>query len=127
MTAAKRILIVDDSNFIRTLVKVSLERMAGWEVVTASSGDEALVQAVAAAPDAILLDVVMPEMDGPTAMRKLRANRATKHIPVIFLTARDQPDDHRELVDLGADGLIAKPFDPMDLASQVGGVLGWGR
>lgn len=121
---AKRILIVDDSGFIRAVVKVSLEKTAGWDVLTASSGEEALTQAENR-PDAILLDVVMPGMDGPTTMRKLRENEATKSIPVIFLTATERPDDRLALAELGAAGVIAKPFDPASLGTQVRDAVGW--
>jgi CheY-like chemotaxis protein len=120
----KRILIVDDSGFIRAIVKVTLEKTAGWEVLTASSGEEALVQSESL-PDAILLDVVMPEMDGPATIRKLQENQRTRSIPVILLTATEQTDDLRALAELGAAALIAKPFDPVSLASQVRAALGW--
>ena len=120
----KRILIVDDSGFIRAIVKVTLEKTAGWEVLTASSGEEALVQAESL-PDAILLDVVMPEMDGPSTLRKLRENQRTRSIPVILLTATEQTDDLRSLAELGAAALIAKPFDPVTFASHVRATLGW--
>jgi CheY-like chemotaxis protein len=122
--APKRILIVDDSGFMRTIVKVTLEKTASWEVVTASSGAEGLTQAEHA-PDAILLDVVMPEMDGPTTLRKLRENPRTSSIPVILLTAIEESSDAIPLADLGVAAVIAKPFDPATLAAQVRAALGW--
>lgn len=123
-TPTKRVLIVDDSGFMRAIVKVTLEKTAGWEVLTASSGGEALVQAESL-PDVILLDVVMPEMDGPATMRKLRENQRTRNIPVILLTATEQSDDLRTLAELGAAALIAKPFDPVSLAPHIRAALGW--
>ncbi|MBI4495185.1 MAG: response regulator [Chloroflexi bacterium] len=125
--ATKRILIVDDSDLIRRVGKMSLEKIGGWEVLGASSGSEGLARAEAEQPDAILLDVIMPEMDGPTTFRALQANSATRHIPVVFLTAKEDSADVRALTEQRATGLIAKPFDPMKLPGQVAAALGWSR
>jgi CheY-like chemotaxis protein len=119
----KRILIVDDSSFIRAVAKAGLERTAGWEVLQAGSGRDAL--ALAEAVDAILLDVVMPDVDGPTTFRLLQENEATRHVPVIFLTAREREEEIASLTSLGVAGLIPKPFNPGSLARQVEGLLGW--
>lgn len=123
---AKRILIIDDEDDIREVAQVSLETVAGWQVLTARSGTEGIDQARAEQPDAILLDVMMPDMDGPTTFQKLQADSATRHIPIILLTAKVlQSADRRRFVDLGVAAVIAKPFDPLTLASQVAEALGW--
>lgn len=121
----KRVLVVDDEDDIREVAQVSLEMVGGWDVIAASSAAEALQKAVSEAPDAILLDVMMPEMDGPTLFGHLRANEATRHIPVILLTARVQAADRRRFAELGVAGVIAKPFDPMTLPTEVAQTLGW--
>ncbi|HET6231858.1 MAG TPA: response regulator [Longimicrobiaceae bacterium] len=123
--SAKRILVVDDEDDIREVAQLSLEMVGGWEVLTASSGAEALRRAAEERPDAILLDVMMPGMDGPTTFQQLRGDPATAAIPVILLTAKVQPADRRRFVDLGVAGVLAKPFDPMELAAQVSEALGW--
>jgi CheY-like chemotaxis protein len=102
-----------------------LETVAGWEVLTASSGKEGIVQAENHQPDAILLDVMMPDMDGLAAFEQLQANPATKEIPVILLTAKIQVADRRRYAQLGMKSAIAKPFNPLELAGQVASALGW--
>lgn len=121
----KRILLVDDEDDIREVAQASLELIAGWEVRTAASGAQAIEMASADPPDAILLDVMMPEMDGPTTFEQLRNMPETKHIPVVFLTAKVQAADHRRIGELGAAGILAKPFDPMRLAAEVSEALRW--
>jgi CheY-like chemotaxis protein len=121
----KRILIVDDEPDIREVAQVSLEVMGGLQVLTASSGQEALEIAARERPDAILLDVMMPELDGPATVERLRATPGIAHIPVVLLTAKVQAADHRRFASLQVAGVLAKPFDPMTLSEQVIGVLGW--
>ncbi|MBM3223494.1 MAG: response regulator [Candidatus Tectomicrobia bacterium] len=121
----KQVLIIDDEEHIREVAQISLEMVGGWQVLTASSGRDGLAQAAATQPDAILLDVMMPDMDGPTTLQKLQATATLCAIPVIFLTAKVQATDQRRFVDLGVRGIINKPFDPMALPSQVAAVLGW--
>ena len=121
----RRILIVDDEEHIREVAQATLELVGGWEVLTADSGLEALVAAAAARPDAILLDVMMPGMDGLTALRHMRADAAVSAIPVVLLTAKVQAADRAHFAGLGVAGTIAKPFDPMTLPAQVAEVLGW--
>jgi CheY-like chemotaxis protein len=121
----KRVLIVDDEADIREVAQLSLEVTTGWEVRTASSGAEGIALAVADPPDAILLDVMMPDMDGPTTFERLRENPATSGIPVVLLTAKVQPADHRRFCALGLAGVLPKPFDPMALAADIAGLLGW--
>jgi CheY-like chemotaxis protein len=121
----RRVLIVDDEDDIREVAQMSLEMVAGWEVIPARSGDEGVRLAAEERPDAILLDVMMPGMDGPATAERLRERPETAAIPVILLTAKVQPADRRRLESLGVAGVLAKPFDPMELANQVSAVLGW--
>ena len=123
--AVRKILIVDDDDDIREVARVSLEAVGGWDVLIAGSGIEGLAQAKAGQPDAILLDVMMPDMDGPTTFQRLQADAATRHIPVILLTAKVQAADHLQFAELGVSGVLAKPFDPMTLPSQVAELLSW--
>lgn len=122
----RRVLVVDDSLLIREVARVSLESAGDFVVATADSGAQAVEAALAERPDAILLDVVMPEMDGPATVEALRARDETRKIPVVLVTGRDQEEDHRAFSELGVAGVIAKPFDAGALAGQVRDVLGWG-
>jgi CheY-like chemotaxis protein len=122
---ARRILIIDDEDDIREIAALSLESVAGWEVLSASSGAQGLARAIEHQPDAILLDVMMPGMDGPTIFRELRKNPATARIPVLLLTAKVQGSDQRRFADLGVEAVLFKPFDPLTLSTQIAAVLGW--
>ena len=124
-TMSRRILIVDDEDDIREVAQMSLEMVAGWEVIPAGSGEEGIRLAAQHQPDAILLDVMMPGMDGPATAARLGEDPATARIPIILLTAKVQPADRRRFEGLGVAGVLAKPFDPMELARQVSGALGW--
>ena len=120
-----RILIIDDEDDIREVAALSLESVAGWEVIKASSGAQGLARAAEHQPDAILLDVMMPAMDGPAMLAKLRAARATSHIPIVLLTAKVQAVQNGSLSHLPVAGILLKPFDPLRLAGQVADALGW--
>jgi CheY-like chemotaxis protein len=120
-----RILIIDDEDDIREVAAMSLETIAGWEVMVANSGAQGLTRAATYKPDAILLDVMMPGMDGPTTFRELRKNPATSKIPVLFLTAKVQATDRRRFADLGIHAVLVKPFDPLTLSAQISSALGW--
>ena len=122
---ARRILIIDDEDDIREVAALSLESVAGWEVFVAGSGAQGLARAIEHRPDAILLDVMMPGMDGPATFRELRKNPITAGIPVLLLTAKVQNSDQRRFADLGVDAVLFKPFDPLTLSTQIAGVLGW--
>jgi CheY-like chemotaxis protein len=122
-----RILIIDDEDDIREVAALSLETIAGWDVVTANSGAQGLARAIEHQPDAVLLDVMMPGMDGPTTFRELRKNPATSRIPVVLLTAKVQSNDQKRFADLGVEAVLLKPFDPLTLATQIADALGWSK
>jgi CheY-like chemotaxis protein len=123
--AIRRILIVDDEDDIREVAQVSLELLGPYEVLTAASGRDGVHTARTGRPDAILLDVMMPDLDGPATLVELRADPATRDIPVLFLTAKTQSSEHSRLAKLGVAGILTKPFDPLKLASQVATALRW--
>ncbi len=122
---SRKILIIDDEDDIREVAALSLETVAGWEVLVANSGAAGLERARIEKPDAILLDVMMPGMDGPSTFRELQKVPATSAIPVILLTAKVQSADQRRFADLGVRAVLTKPFDPLTLASQMEKILGW--
>lgn len=119
----RRALIVDDEDDIRAVAQMSLELIGDWTVCAVGSGRLGAEQARLERPDVVLLDVMMPGLDGPQTLELLRADPATAGIPVIFLTAKVQTAERRQLEDLGVRGLIAKPFDPMTLTSLVDELL----
>lgn len=121
----RRILIIDDDDDIREVAALSLETVAGWQVATASSGVAGIRAAIASPPDAILMDVMMPAMDGPTAVKEIQNTPSIAHIPVILLTAKVQGVDQRRFASLGVAGVIVKPFDPLTLAAKMSAALGW--
>ena len=121
----KRILIVDDEDDIREVAEVSLASVGGFDVSTAESGLQGIEKAREEQPDAILLDVMMPDMDGPSTFAELQRLEETSDIPVLFVTAKVQPADLRRFAELGVAGVLAKPFDPMTLSEQVAGALDW--
>jgi len=121
----RRILIIDDEDDIREVAALSLEATAGWEILTANSGVKGIEVAVAEQPDAILMDVMMPEVDGPTTFRNMQQNPAISTIPVLLLTAKVQGVDQRRFAGLGVAAVLFKPFDPLTLADQISEVLGW--
>lgn len=115
----QRILYVDDEPDIREVAVMSLELAPDWQVRSAASGTEALPLAAEWQPDLILLDVMMPDMDGPMTLKALQTDERTQHIPVVFVTARTQPSEIQRFRELGVRGIVAKPFDPMTLAGDV--------
>lgn len=118
----RTMLIIDDEPDIREIVEMLLAD-AGWKVLQAASGAEGVALARAQRPNAILLDVMMPTLDGPATLGRLQADPATAGIPVIFLTAKAQRSEIERLRGLGAAGVLIKPFDPMQLPAQVAGLL----
>lgn len=121
----RSVLIVDDDPTIREIVSLTLTHVAGYEVREASSGTEGLAAAKERVPDAILLDVMMPGLDGPSTLAGLLADEDTKDVPVVFLTAKLLPVERERLGRLGARGLIGKPFDALDLVAQLQRILSW--
>jgi CheY-like chemotaxis protein len=115
----KSILYVEDDGDIRTVAEIALVAVGGFELIICSSGKEALEKAASLVPDLLLLDVMMPEMDGPTTLEALRKVPNTANTPVIFMTAKVQASEVAYYKSLGALGVVAKPFDPMELAQQV--------
>jgi CheY-like chemotaxis protein len=122
-----RILVVDDSKLVHELARMALEGQAGWAIRCAASGAEAVSLAAAEQPDAILLDVEMPEMDGPATVAALRADPACADLPIVFLTAHDDPGELAQLRALDVAGVLAKPFDVGTLGDELAAVLGWPR
>ncbi len=121
----KHILLIDDEETIQEVVQVGIEIECGWQVSLASSGLEGIALAKLRQPDAILLDVMMPDMDGISTLLKLKANSHTQSIPVIFLTAKMQAVDKNQFENIGVAGVITKPFNSMILASRIAKILEW--
>jgi two-component system, OmpR family, response regulator len=119
MAELRHVLCVDDEPDVLSVAQMCLETVGEFTVSTASSGQEALDRAVMLKPDIILLDVMMPGMDGPTTLRALRQEAALDGVPVIFMTARVRTAEIDEYLALGANGVVAKPFDPMLLSTQI--------
>ena len=119
----RRILIVEDEDTIRQVAMLSLRKLAGHEVLAVESGAQALAQAEAFMPELIMLDVVMPDMDGPATLQALRERPALATVPAVFLTARTMPREVAHLRSLGAVDVIPKPFDPHGLCERVAQVF----
>jgi DNA-binding response OmpR family regulator len=114
-----KILIIDDDADIRSIVRLSLSRLGGMEVIEAGSGVEGVQKAQDEKPDVILLDMMMPTMDGLETLSALRARPITASTPVIFLTAKAAGDQVERMTSLGAAGVLVKPFDPRTLSQDV--------
>jgi CheY-like chemotaxis protein len=114
-----KVLLVDDEPDIRVIGEMSLRDVGGWEVVLAASGGEAVELAARELPDVIVLDVMMPGMDGPATLAALRSRAETREIPVIFMTAKALEEELLRLRSLGAIGVLNKPFDPLTLPEQM--------
>ena len=123
--STRRILIIDDEDDIREVAALSLESLAGWQILTAHSGAAGIEAAQREQPDAILMDVMMPGMDGPTTFREMQKVPTIAGIPVILLTAKVQGVDQRRFAGLGVTAVLTKPFDPLTLADQMSSALGW--
>lgn len=119
MKTVSKVLLVDDEPHIRRIGELSLKGVGKWTAMLAASGSEALTIAERECPDLILLDVMMPGMDGPATLQLLRASDATSRIPVIFMTAKVQKHEVDKYLAAGAVGVIPKPFDPMALPAQI--------
>ena len=123
--ALSTILYVEDEPDIRTVAQLALETVGGFTVKVCGNGEEALQAGPTFKPDLLLLDVMMPGMDGPTTLAALRKDPLMKNTPVIFMTAKVQPSEIQHYRDMGALDVIAKPFNPMTLAEQVRSI--WAR
>lgn len=121
----KSILLIDDEETIQEVVQVGISIEAGWQVEIASSGLEGINLAQNQQPDVILLDVMMPDMDGIDTLSRLKNNDKTNAIPVIFLTAKAQAEEKTQFQSLGVVDVITKPFNSMTLASQIAKILEW--
>ena len=119
MSALERILYVEDEPDIQAVASVALEAVGGFTLKVCSSGPEALESALAFSPDLLLLDVMMPGMDGPTTLSELRKLPGLENTPAMFMTAKVQPHEVEQFKALGACEVIAKPFDPMTLAETI--------
>ena len=119
MKTLHTILYAEDDPDIQTVALLALETLGGFEVAATASGDEAVRRIDSFQPDLILLDVMMPGMDGPTALHHLRKHPHAANVPIIFMTAKVQPHEVQALLDLGAIAVISKPFDPMTLANEI--------
>ena len=123
--AGKQILIIDDNEDHRTIVKMALETNSDWKVFTAPNAIEGIVRAELERPDAILLDLAMPDLDGLTVCEVLKSNLFTRTIPIIFMTAITQEKTLMHLKDTLAQGIILKPFDALNLRPLISRICGW--
>lgn len=115
----EHILCVDDDPHLLRLVQICLQTVGGFRISTATNGTEAIAAALNEKPDMILLDVMMPDMDGPATLAKLRSDPQTNTIPVVFMTARIRESEIQEYLALGANGVVSKPFDPMTISTEI--------
>jgi CheY-like chemotaxis protein len=123
--ATKRLLLIDDNEDNRILVKFALEMNRDWKVFLASDGIEGVTKAELERPDVILLDLVMPDLDGLTVCEVLKTNLITRSIPLIFMTAMTQDKTVARLENSLAEGIIFKPFNPLNLDSQIAIICQW--
>jgi two-component system, OmpR family, response regulator len=118
-----KILLVDDDSGIAEIAALALMRVGGFDVISTDHAEEALAIMAQGGIDCAILDVMMPRVDGPTLLRRLRELPEAHDLPVIFLTAKVQNHEVEKLLELGASGVISKPFDPMQLSDQVRDIL----
>jgi CheY-like chemotaxis protein len=125
LTDSKNILLIDDDEMSRWLVQLCLEKFVNWQIAVAISGKEGISAIAKAKPDAILLDIMMRDMDGFTFMEKLRADRLIPYIPIVALTSCTNRFNYQTFIDFGCQGVISKPFNPLTLGSKISQILGW--
>jgi CheY-like chemotaxis protein len=125
MSIAKRILLIDDEVYMQQVIQICLESATSWQVSVAGSGQAGIAQAETEQPDAILLDAMMPDMDGLTTFARLQADPKTQQIPVILLSGMIQSGEHQKYEALGFKAVLVKPFEPFELAKQIAQSLGW--
>lgn len=119
--------MVDDDATIRRIAEICLTRMGHWQITSVDSGIEALQLLQNFVPDTILLDVMMRGMDGPALLKRIRAIESLNAVPVIFLTAKVQPQEVESYLELGVAGVIVKPFDPLQLSAEITRISEQGR
>lgn len=119
LTRLNRILLADDDPDVRSVLQVALEVVGQYTVCSCESGAEALAQIEAFQPQLLILDVMMPNMDGPETLRRLRARGGLEHVATVFLTAKAYPHEQERLRGLGVSGVLAKPFDPMTVSEEL--------
>lgn len=121
------VLVIDDSPLVRRLVHLALDEEHGWRVHEAESGELGIELAARELPAVILLDVEMPGLNGPETLRRLRERDDTRGLPILFLTALSGGVEAADLLAAGASGIIAKPFDPERLATEIASAVGWAQ
>jgi CheY-like chemotaxis protein len=122
---SRHILVIDDSALIREAARIALDTIGGRRVSAATGGQEGVALATSDHPDAILLDVVMPDMDGIAVVERVRATPSLRSLPIVLLTAKDRPEDRERFRNIAISGVIAKPFDIGSLSRQLNDLLGW--
>jgi CheY-like chemotaxis protein len=122
---SKTILLIDDEEYIRLIMETCVENFSNWQSVVVPSCEEGLAAVANVRPDAILLDILMPNMNGLDFLKKLQANPEFSDIPVVLLTSRVDLTEPQKIAQLGAKGAIAKPFQPRQVVSQIAQILGW--
>ena len=122
---SKRILVIDDDEIIRLVIQLTLTTIANWEVLTAATGLEGIQKAQAEQPDAILLDMMMPDMDGLATMHQLHSQLGTQNTPIILVTAKARMSETQKWAELEIAGVITKPFEPGDLVPAIQTMLKW--
>ena len=120
---SKCILVVDDEEDVRSLIQLGLEMQTDWQVLNATSGEEAIAIASNAKPDAILLDLMMPDMDGKTTLKKLKGSPHTQSIPVILMTAKGKSSVEASFANFDVAAIFTKPLRPLNLAAEIDRVL----
>ncbi len=120
---SKFILVVDDEEDVRALIQLGLEMQAGWKVIHSSSGEQAIQIAASQQPDVILLDLMMPDMDGKTTLQKLKSDPKTQQIPVILMTAKSKSSVEESFANLDIAAIFTKPLRPLNLAQQISEVI----
>jgi CheY-like chemotaxis protein len=125
ITESKTILLIDDDDIIRRLVQICLESFANWRIKVATSGREGLIAIAKAKPDAILLDMMMPDMDGFDFVDELKADAQIADIPIVAMTACTNLINYQSFIELGCKGIISKPFEPITLIPQIKKILNW--
>jgi CheY-like chemotaxis protein len=122
---SKCVLVVDDEEDARSIAQLALQMQTNWTVLLADCGQTALRVAAEQQPDVILLDMMMPDMDGRTTLQQLKSNPSTQAIPVILVTAKVQPSEQQHFQELEVAAVFAKPYRPLQLADEIAKALAW--